>query len=209
MSEEPVGVSLAAGADESMAEPDAPLVASTSAAPMATPSVRRSTTIQATDLLLLSMADKTVRQWKMTPGQTIVNLGPKYGNFPASHLVGQPYGVTFEIVPRDPEEIQVEREEKAASEKLRQQEKQSLALDEELDEDDEAGSVQPSNKGKGRSLDVAFATGALRRVGPVSLEEIQATENTNEKILATGAKTLTHDEIMALKESGVSGKVGY
>ncbi|KDE04895.1 hypothetical protein MVLG_04653 [Microbotryum lychnidis-dioicae p1A1 Lamole] len=98
------------------------------------------------DNVLLRLPSTVVKTVKVTPSGTI-SLG-KYGSFKASHLVGLPYGPTYEIL------------------------------------DD----------------------GSLKIVPPQVVAEIEETEANNQEITATGAQSLTYDDINAFRSEGLSGR---
>ncbi|SCZ93515.1 BZ3500_MvSof-1268-A1-R1_Chr6-3g08710 [Microbotryum saponariae] len=98
------------------------------------------------DNVLLRLPSTVVKTVKVTPSGTI-SLG-KYGSFKASHLVGLPYGPTYEIL------------------------------------DD----------------------GALKMVPRQVVAEIEETEANNQEITATGAQSLTYDDINAFRSEGLSGR---
>lgn len=153
--------------------------------------------VQSNDAVLLQLPSETVRLIRLAE-QNVINLG-RYGSFLSTELVGQPYGATFEVVQPD-----INSEDNSDA----------------VNDDDDA--VIPLAKGKGKGKESTTARGKknqqvkakdlcmLKRkdTDSITLEEIIQTDATNELIKATGAKTLSYDEIMDMKKQGVSGQVG-
>ena len=187
--------------------------AGTAAPPSARSLLSRRTHIQPGDTILLELPTKLVKVVKLSlDSRNIVQLG-KYGTFDAdAELVGKPYGVTYEIVPasgstsRDGESSG-ETAEGAAGAGAEAGDTAEVdganAADGAADgkmsgaskrkqKREAAKEKTRSAKGKGKGVAVTNSTSkqldSLRPLEGLSLDDIEVTEATNEKILAQGAK---------------------
>ena len=169
----------------------------------------RRTHIQPGDTILLELPTKLVKVVKLSlDSRNILQLG-KYGTFDAdAELVGKPYGVTYEIVPaaastsRNGDGSGATAEGAAGADDAAEADGADAAEDavegkmsgaSKRKQKREAAEEKTRNaKGKGKGVAVTNSTSkqldSLRPLEGLSLEDIEVTEATNEKILAQGAK---------------------
>jgi len=162
------------------------------------------THIHLNDHVMFELPSKAIKLIRLTPDTTVVNLG-KFGSFPAGELIGQPYGVTFEVIVPIVKDEQgntveldiVDEGKRNGKWKNRQPKGKAAATPTIGNGTAEEDSTAPANS---RPLC------SIKQLKGLGVEEIEGPGSTNENILATGAKTLSHEDIMAMKKQGLSGQ---
>ena len=159
--------------------------------------------IGARDVVMLQLPSESTKLVKLAE-HFIINLG-KYGAFPVSQLIGQPYGVTLEILP--PVVVSADEDDEGPADMDVVVNEQPGNQVKQKGKRKANHSTSPSKKDKARKPPKARDLCTLRRIENEIFEEIEETDATNELIKATGAKTLSQEEILDMKRQGVSGKV--
>ena len=164
-------------------------------ASLAEPSSSR-TEIQDGHSVLLEQPNGDVRLVHLKPDLKVIHLG-RYGSFASSELIGQSYGVTLEILMPTMSTTGESTPVAAGS-------------DADTSEEPPAKKHRSSDvkgKGKAKYANAPRPLGTLRRLQVSTAQELEEiTDATNELIQATGAKTLSTEEILAMKAAGVSGR---
>ncbi|CAD6572124.1 MAG: tRNA (adenine(58)-N(1))-methyltransferase non-catalytic subunit trm6 [Cyphobasidiales sp. Tagirdzhanova-0007] len=158
--------------------------------------------IGARDVVMLQLPSESTKLVKLAE-HFIINLG-KYGAFPVSQLIGQPYGVTLEILP--PVVVSADEDDEGPADMDVVVNEQPGNQVKQKGKRKANHSTSPSKKDKARKPPKARDLCTLRRIENEIFEEIEETDATNELIKATGAKTLSQEEILDMKRQGVSGK---
>ena len=185
--------------------------------PAAAPSIRNPSIlckdrshVAASDIVMLKLPSDNIRLVKLAE-HSVVNLG-KYGSFATSQLVGQPYGVTLEILPASVgNDIDKDDDEASSSSEEVADTLENLDTDHDVKGKGKAKEQRqsPKKEKSSKELPKPRYLSKLLRIENEKLEEIEETNATNELIKASGTKTLSQEEILAMKRQGVSGQVRH
>lgn len=183
--------------------------------------------IQLDHYVMFQLPSKNIKLLRLTPDMQVINLG-KCGSFPAPELIGKPYGVTFEVVPpvlKDEDgnvmEVDAVDNDDGGRKRKSQQQQQQTSKEHRKKQKGKASAAAAGSKvpppltdpaGYGEDWSTATSEqqtplSTLKQLQGLALEAIEDPGSTNENILATGAKTLSHEEIDEMKKRGMSGRV--
>lgn len=169
---------------------------------------------------MLQLPTGQLRLVQLNGEHNIVHLG-RYGSFDPADLVGKPYGITLEIVTSRPNGQEMANGAQDDAEEadgdgvdIAQVDPVSAeASTSDINNPRKRKAAEPLDKGKTVKKKANQPQNAQRPVGSLRRMELSAvlqldseTGATNELIRATGAKTLSTEEILAMKAAGASGR---